>query len=73
MKSTYGIEVDCAVCAQKCEDAIKKMDGVLDCRVNFLTQKMTLETGDGENLNALMKKILKTVRKIEPDFEIEGF
>jgi hypothetical protein len=49
------------------------MDGVLDCRVNFLTQKMTLETGDGENLNALMKKILKTVRKIEPDFEIEGF
>lgn len=73
MKNTYEIEVDCAVCAQKCEDAIKKLDGVLDCRVNFLTQKMTLETDDGANQSALMKTILKTVRKIEPDFEIEGF
>ena len=73
MKNTYGIEVDCAVCAQKCEDAIKKLKGVQDCRVNFLTQKMTLETEDGADMNALMKTILKTVHKIEPDFEIEGF
>lgn len=67
MKKVYSIEVDCAACALKCEDAIKKMDEVNDCQINFMTLKMTL---DAENPDAILKKVLKTARKVEPDFEI---
>ena len=35
-------EIDCAVCAGKLEEAIKKLDGVQDAKINFLTQKLTL-------------------------------
>ena len=41
MKKKFKCEVDCAVCAQKLEDALKKVDGVSDVKVNFLMQKMT--------------------------------
>lgn len=67
MKKVFNIEVDCAVCAQKCEDAIKKVDGVIDCQVNFMTQKMTIEA---EDVDAIIKKVEKAAKKIEPDFEI---
>ena len=67
MKKTYGIEVDCAQCALKCEEAIKKVDGVNDCSINFVTQKMILEADDH---NAVLKKALKAAKKVEPDFEI---
>ncbi|MCQ2771317.1 MAG: cation transporter [Clostridia bacterium] len=68
MKKVFKIEVDCAVCAQKCEEAIKKVDGVKDCQINFMTQKMTLEADD---IDAILKTVEKTAKKIEPDFEIE--
>ena len=42
MKKTYGIEVDCANCAQKMEDAAGKVEGVLACTVSFMTQKKNL-------------------------------
>lgn len=67
MTKTYNIEVDCAVCAQKCEDAIKKIDEVKDCNINFMTQKMTIEA---EDVNKIYKKVLKAAKKVEPDFEI---
>lgn len=67
MKKTYGIEVDCAQCALKCEEAIKKVDGVNDCSINFVTQKMILEADDHD---AVLKKVLKAAKKVEPDFEI---
>ena len=67
MTKTYKIEVDCAACALKCEDAIKKVDGVKDCNINFMTQKMVL---DAEDPDKLLKTILKAARKVEPDFEI---
>ena len=67
MKKVYSIEVDCAACALKCEDAIKKMEEVNDCQINFMTLKMTL---DAENPDSIIKKVLKTARKVEPDFEI---
>ena len=41
MKKVFKIEVDCALCANKCEEAIKKVPNVLDCQINFITQKMT--------------------------------
>lgn len=68
MKKTFNIEVDCAVCAQKVEDAIKKINGVQSCNINFITQKMTIEA---EDVDSLLKQIKKAARKIEPDFEIE--
>ena len=43
MKKSYKIEVDCANCAQKMEDAAKKTEGVKDAVVNFMALKMTVE------------------------------
>jgi copper chaperone CopZ len=67
MNKTYKIEVDCAACALKCEEAISKLDFVESCQINFMTQKMII---NGEDLEANEKKILKAARKVEPDFEI---
>ena len=71
MKKKFAIEVDCANCAQKMEDAINKMDGVT-AAVSFVQQKMTIEAPDGTDFDALMKEIVKTAKKVEPDFEIES-
>ena len=43
MKKVFKIEVDCAVCAQKCEDAIKKVNGVTACQINYMTQKKLIK------------------------------
>lgn len=67
MKKTFDIEIDCPNCAVKCQDAINKIDGVNECQINFITQKMVI---DCENLDSLMKTIIKTAKRIEPDFEI---
>jgi copper chaperone CopZ len=66
MKKTYDIEVDCAACALKCEEAIKKVDGVNDCKINYMTQKMILDSESDD----VLKKVLKVAKKVEPDFEI---
>lgn len=68
MRKVFKIEVDCAVCAQKCEDAIKKVEGVTSCQINFMTQKMTLEADD---IAQVLPNCLKAAKKVEPDFEIE--
>ncbi len=70
MKKNFKIEVDCAVCAGKIEEGIKKVDGVTACSVNFMTQKMTLEADDSV-FDSVLKKACKVAKKIEPDFEIE--
>lgn len=71
MKKTYGIEVDCANCANLMEDAAKKIDGVANAAVNFMTQKMTVEFSDGADVKAVMKAVLKACKKVEPDCEID--
>lgn len=68
MKKTFNIDVDCALCAEKVEEAIRKIDGVKSCNINFITQKMTIEADD---IDSLMKTIVKTSKRIEPDFEID--
>ena len=68
MKKTFGIEVDCAACALKCEEAIKKVEGVKNCNINFMLQKMTIEADD---VDSVMKAVLKAAKHVEPDFEIE--
>ncbi|WP_035765983.1 cation transporter [Butyrivibrio sp. NC2002] len=70
MKKTYKCEVDCANCAAKMEDAIKKLDGVKDARVNFMTQKLTLEA-DEDNYDNILQLAVKACKKVEPDCEIE--
>lgn len=70
MKKTYKIEVDCANCANKMEQATKKTPGVADAVVNFMTQKMTVEFGEGQDPAAVMKQVLKNCKKVEDDCEI---
>ncbi len=67
MKKAYKIEIDCAVCAAKVEEAIRKIDGVKDVRVNFMTQKMIIEA-DETRFEEIIKEALKVAKKIEPDF-----
>lgn len=71
MKKSYKIEVDCAACALKMEDAAKKTEGVADASVNFMTQKMKVEFAEGADERATMEKVLKNCRRVESDCEIE--
>lgn len=71
MKKTYKIEVDCANCANKMEDAAKKTEGVVSAAVNFMALKMTVEFAEGTDEKEVMKAVLKACRKVEPDCEIE--
>ena len=70
MKKTYGIEVDCANCANKMEIAANKTEGVQSAVVSFMTQKMTVEFEDGADIKAVMKQVLKNCKKVESDCEI---
>lgn len=70
MKKTYKIEVDCANCANLMEDAARKTSGVASAVVNFMTQKMTVEFVDGQEPKAVMQKVLRACKKVEPDCEI---
>ena len=70
MKKTFRlIDLDCANCAAKMEAAIKKLDGVNDASVNFMTQKMTVDADDAR-FEAIMDEAQKICRKFEPDCEI---
>lgn len=70
MKKTYKIDVDCAACALKMEDAAKKTEGVKDCTVNYMTLKMKVEFEDGADPAAVMPVVLKNCKKVEDDCEI---
>lgn len=70
MKKTYQIEVDCAACALKMEDATKTVEGVVDATVNFMTQKMKVEFAEGADEKAVMAKVAKACKKVEDDCEI---
>ena len=71
MKKTFKCEVDCANCAAKMEEAVKKIEGVVNARVNFMTQKFVLEAAD-DVFNDVFDKAVKACKKVEPDCEIEG-
>ena len=70
MKKTYKIEVDCANCANKMEQAAKETAGVKDATVNFMMLKMIVEFEDGQDPKAVMKDVLKNCKKVEDDCEI---
>ena len=62
-------EIDCAVCAGKIEDTIKKIEGVKNAGLNFIMQTLTIEADEGD-FPRLEKEIVKAGRKTERDFEI---
>lgn len=70
MKKSYKIEVDCANCAMKMEEATKSVEGVKDAVVSFMTQKMNVEFEDGADDKAVMQAVLKACKKVEDDCEI---
>ncbi len=70
MKKTFKLEdLDCANCAQKMEDAVKKLDGVHDANVSFLMQKMTVDADDAR-FDDIMKQVVKCCKRVEPDCRI---
>ena len=67
MKKRYKLtDLDCANCAAKMEDAIKKIDGVNDANVSFLTQKMMVDADDAR-FDAIMQEVVKVCKRVEPD------
>lgn len=70
MKKSYKIDVDCANCANKMEQAAKDTVGVKDAVVNFMTLKMNVEFEDGADAKAVMAEVLKNCKRVESDCEI---
>ncbi len=70
MKKTYKIEVDCANCANKMEEAAKKTPGVKDAVVNFMTLKMNVEFEDGQDIKEVMANVRNNCKKVEDECEI---
>ncbi len=70
MKKTYKIDVDCANCANKMEEAAKGTKGVKDATVNFMTLKMIVEFEDGADITTVMQDVLKNCKAVEDDCEI---
>jgi len=72
MKKVYRIEnLCCANCARKIEEEIKKIPGVIDAKILFMTMKLNLEVEDG-TLDSVLAEAKKIARKVEPDCEIVG-
>ena len=70
MKKKFKLEdLDCANCAAKMEDAIKKIGGVTDANVSFMAQKMTIEAED-DRFDEIMKEVAAVCAKVEPDCKI---
>ena len=70
MKKTYKIDVDCANCANKMEEAANKTAGVKNAVVNFMTLKMNGEFEEGAAPKEVMQEVLKNCKKVEDDCEI---
>lgn len=70
MKKKFKLQdLDCANCAAKMEDAIKKLPGVHDASVSFMTQKMMIDAEDAQ-FDEIMKKVVDVCAKVEPDCRI---
>ena len=70
MTKTYKMQdLDCANCARKMEDAIRKLEGVTEVHVNFLTQKMILTADDGR-FEEIVREAAKCIRRVDPDCQV---
>ena len=71
MKKVIAMQdLDCANCAAKMEQAIRKIDGVTNCTINFMLQRMTLEF-DESNSEQIINQIKVAIKKIEPDCKLK--
>ena len=70
MKESYKIDVDCANCANKMEDAAKHTAGVKDASINFMMLKMNVEFEEGQNPKEVMQEVRKNCKKVEADCEV---
>lgn len=70
MKKTYKIDVDCANCANKMEEAARRTEGVQAATVNFMTLKMMVEFAEGHDPKAVMEQVRKNCKRVEDDCEI---
>ena len=70
MKKTYKIEVDCANCANKMEQAAQKTEGVKNASVNFMMLKMNVEFEEGQDPKTVMQAVRANCKKVEDDCEI---
>lgn len=70
MKKTYALdELDCANCGLKMEEAVRKIEGVKNVNISFMTQKITLEADDAD-FDLVLKEAVKACKKVEPDCRI---
>ena len=70
MKKAFKLEdLDCANCAAKMEAAIRKLPGVQNATVSFMTQKMTLEAEDAQ-FDEVLQAAIKCIAKVEPDCRV---
>ena len=70
MKKHFKLrDLDCANCAAKMEAAIKKLDGVNDATVSFMTQKLTLDADDA-HFDEILQQVVRACKKVEPDCTI---
>ena len=70
MRKVFKLQdLECANCAAKMEDAIKKIDGVNDATVSFMMQKMTVDAED-DKFDAIMEEVVRVCAKVEPDCKI---
>lgn len=67
MRKIYNIEIDCPACALKCESVANKIAGVLSCKIDYISQKMILESDD---IDGVYIPVIKAIKKKEPDFEV---
>ena len=71
MKKRYKLEnLCCANCAAKIEDGIRKLPGVKDATIAFMTQKLTIDADD-ERFDEIMQEVIKVAKKVEPDCVIK--
>lgn len=70
MKKAFKLEdLDCANCAAKMESAVKKLDGVTDAAISFMSQRLILEA-DEDRFDSVLKEVIRTCKRVEPDCEI---
>ena len=70
MKKKFKMEdLDCANCAAKMEDGIRKIDGVTSASVSFMTQKLVIEADD-DRFDEIMKRVVDVCAKVDSDCKI---
>lgn len=69
MKKRYKFVIDCANCAAKVEEAVKKIDGVNSVSINFMAQKLVLDADDAR-FDDVLNEVIATAKKVEPDCEL---